>query len=109
MPHTPPLKKPGLHSKKSWRSRTESLVLRVEVSYAPAMAMRVGELARRTGVGVSTLRAWERRFRFLEPQRSAAGHRVYDETDVERVEAVVRLVAEGLTLQAAITRVTTVG
>src|SRR3954452_18361580 len=74
-----------------------------------AMGMRVGELARRTGVGVSTLRAWEHRFRFLEPERSPAGHRVYEEADVERVEAVVRLVAEGLTLAAAISRVASVG
>jgi PAS domain S-box-containing protein len=73
------------------------------------MSMRVGELARRTGVGSSTLRAWERRFRFLEPQRSPAGHRLYDETDVERVEAVLRVVAEGLTLPAAIARVASVG
>ncbi|MEY2434085.1 MAG: hypothetical protein QOC92_3810 [Acidimicrobiaceae bacterium] len=73
------------------------------------MAMRIGELARRTGVGVSTLRAWERRFRFLEPQRSPAGHRLYAETDVEGVDAVLRLVAEGLTLAAAITRVASVG
>ena len=73
------------------------------------MGMRVGELARRTGVGVSTLRAWERRFQFLDPQRSAAGHRLYAEADVERVDAVVRLVAEGLTLPAAITRVASVG
>jgi PAS domain S-box-containing protein len=73
------------------------------------MGMRVGELARRTGVGVSTLRAWERRFHFLEPQRSPAGHRLYAEADVERVEAVLRLVAEGLTLAAAITRVASVG
>jgi PAS domain S-box-containing protein len=73
------------------------------------MAMRVGELARRTGVGVSTLRAWERRFRFLEPQRSAAGHRLYDEADVDRVCAVLRLVGEGLTLAAAITRVASAG
>jgi PAS domain S-box-containing protein len=71
--------------------------------------MRVGELARRTGVGVSTLRAWETRFHFLVPQRSAAGHRLYDEGDVERVNAVVRLVAEGLTLAAAINRVASVG
>ena len=55
------------------------------------MGMRVGELARRTGVGVSTLRAWESRFRFLQPQRSPAGHRVYLESDVGRVEAVLRL------------------
>ncbi|MEY2449394.1 MAG: hypothetical protein QOH79_2870 [Acidimicrobiaceae bacterium] len=73
------------------------------------MAMRVGELAKRTGVGVSTLRAWETRFRFLEPQRSTAGHRLYDEADVERVNAVLRLVGEGLTLAAAITRVASVG
>jgi PAS domain S-box-containing protein len=71
--------------------------------------MRVGELARRTGVGVSTLRAWESRFQFLEPKRSPAGHRLYDDADVERVEAVVRLVGEGLTLAAAIARVAMVG
>jgi PAS domain S-box-containing protein len=73
------------------------------------MGMRVGELARRTGVGVSTLRAWESRFQFLEPERSPAGHRLYDEADVERVNAVHRLVAEGLTLAAAIARVASVG
>jgi PAS domain S-box-containing protein len=73
------------------------------------MGMRVGEFARRTGVGVSTLRAWESRFHFLDPQRSAAGHRLYSEADVERVDAVVRLVAEGLTLSAAVTRVASVG
>ncbi|MDQ1697550.1 MAG: MerR family transcriptional regulator, light-induced transcriptional regulator, partial [Frankiaceae bacterium] len=55
--------------------------------------MRVGELSRRTGVGVSTLRAWESRFHFLEPERSEAGHRMYAESDVERVNAVHRLVA----------------
>ena len=73
------------------------------------MGMRVGELARRTGVGVSTLRAWERRFRFLEPQRSPAGHRLYAEADVEQVHAVLRLVGEGLTLAAAVARVASVG
>jgi PAS domain S-box-containing protein len=73
------------------------------------MAMRVGELARRTGVGASTLRAWERRYRFLEPERSPSGQRLYDENDVQRVAAVVRLVAEGLTLGAAIVRVSSLG
>jgi PAS domain S-box-containing protein len=71
--------------------------------------MRVGELARRTGVGVSTLRAWERRFGFLEPVRSPSGQRLYGDVDVERVSAVCRLVAEGLTLSAAVGRVTSAG
>jgi PAS domain S-box-containing protein len=67
--------------------------------------LRIGELARRTGVGVSTLRAWERRFGLPEPARTAGGQREYDDADIERVQAVVRLVAEGLTLPAAIARV----
>ena len=71
--------------------------------------MRIGELARRSGVGVSTLRAWERRYRFLEPERSSAGHRQYSESDLERVEAVVRLLSDGLTLPAAIARVAAIG
>jgi PAS domain S-box-containing protein len=71
--------------------------------------MRVGELARRTGVGVSTLRAWEARYGFLTPQRTPSGHRLYDEVDVDRVAAVVRLAAEGMTLSAAISRVATGG
>jgi PAS domain S-box-containing protein len=69
------------------------------------MGMRVGELSRRTGVGVSTLRAWESRFGFLAPERSPAGQRLYRESHVERVLAVLRLVAEGLTLPAAVARV----
>src|SRR5580704_15711857 len=73
------------------------------------MAMRIGELARRTGVGVSTLRAWENRFQFLQPRRSPSGHREYLESDIQRVEAVIRLVSEGLTLPAAIARVSSVG
>jgi PAS domain S-box-containing protein len=73
------------------------------------MAMRVGELARRTGVGVSTLRAWERRFALLQPERSATGQRLYTEADVDRVAAVSRLIAEGLTLSAAAGRVAAAG
>jgi PAS domain S-box-containing protein len=73
------------------------------------MGLRIGELARRTGVGVSTLRAWERRFGFLTPARSTSGQRHYEDADVERVDAVVRLVGQGLTLAAAVARVGVAG
>jgi PAS domain S-box-containing protein len=73
------------------------------------VGMRIGELARRTGVGVSALRAWERRYHLLQPARTPAGHRLYGEDDVERVRAVVRLVEEGLNLGAAVARVGQVG
>jgi PAS domain S-box-containing protein len=69
------------------------------------VAMRIGELARRTGVEAATLRAWERRFGLLTPNRSPGGQRQYSEDDVERVLTVRRLITEGLTLSAAVERV----
>jgi PAS domain S-box-containing protein len=74
-----------------------------------AVGLRIGELARRTGTGTSALRAWERRFGLLQPERTAGGQRLYAEADVERVAAVKKLVAEGLTLASASARVTTAG
>src|SRR5690348_12807740 len=68
--------------------------------------MRIGELARRSGVGVSTLRAWERRFGFLEPERTPSGHRLYSEADLERVATALQLLGDGLTLPAAIAKAT---
>jgi PAS domain S-box-containing protein len=67
--------------------------------------MRIGELARRTGIEAGTLRAWERRFGLLDPTRTKGGQRQYSEADVATVLSVRRLLAEGLTLSAAIERV----
>jgi len=71
--------------------------------------MRIGELARRTGIEAGTLRAWERRFSLLQPTRSAGGQRQYSESDVARVLAVRRLIDQGLTLAAAAERVVVAG
>ncbi|MHB8465118.1 MAG: PAS domain S-box protein [Acidimicrobiales bacterium] len=71
--------------------------------------MRVSELARRTGVTPSTLRAWERRFGILNPERTAGGQRLYAEADVDRVLVIRRLVTEGLTLAAAAAHVDSAG
>ncbi len=63
--------------------------------------LRIGEVARRTGVAVSTLRAWERRYDVLDPVRTDGGHRLYSERDVERVRAVQRLIERGWSASAA--------
>lgn len=55
----------------------------------------IGELARRTGVNPVTLRAWERRYGLLKPTRTAKGHRLYSQAQVERVEAVLAWLARG--------------
>jgi DNA-binding transcriptional MerR regulator len=48
--------------------------------------LQIGDLARRVGVRVDTLRAWERRYGLLHPSRSAGGFRLYSSND----EAIVR-------------------
>ncbi|KIY41878.1 MerR family transcriptional regulator [Pseudomonas sp. 10-1B] len=55
----------------------------------------IGELARRTGVNPVTLRAWERRYGLLKPQRTAKGHRLYPLEQVERVEAILAWLQRG--------------
>jgi DNA-binding transcriptional MerR regulator len=42
------------------------------VSIAPE-SLRIGEFARRVGVGAALLRAWERRYGLLQPVRSHSG------------------------------------
>jgi len=57
-------------------------------------------LSERTGVGSSTLRAWERRYGLLNPQRTPKGHRLYNREDVRLVEYVLTLMDEGHSLAA---------
>ncbi|MBT2971686.1 MAG: hypothetical protein B6D72_02875 [gamma proteobacterium symbiont of Ctena orbiculata] len=69
-----------------------------EAAYQDGFPIRV--LAERTGVATSTLRAWERRYNLLTPQRTPKGHRVYREKDARIVERVVELLHEGHSLAA---------
>jgi DNA-binding transcriptional MerR regulator len=63
--------------------------------------MSIGEVARRTGVTVPTLRAWERRYGLLLPVRTAGGHRRYRDQDVQQVLAVLELTGQGWAVGAA--------
>ncbi len=58
--------------------------------------LRIGELARRTGVSRELLRAWERRYGLLQPERSAGGYRLYSSEDERRVRAMTDALARGL-------------
>lgn len=62
--------------------------------------MKVGELARATGLTVRTLHHWEERGLVVPSARTAAGHRIYDDGDVRRVYQVVALRDLGLPLDA---------
>ena len=58
--------------------------------------LRIGELAKRTGVSPELLRAWEQRYGLLQPTRTAGGFRLYRAADEARVQHMQSLVAGGL-------------
>ncbi|MFB6891112.1 MerR family transcriptional regulator [Kitasatospora sp. NPDC056327] len=64
--------------------------------------MRIGELARLTGVSSRLLRYYEEQG-LLEPARSAGGYREYDEGDTIRVRQIRSLLAAGLSTRVIAT------
>ena len=67
----------------------------------PAGHLRIGELSRRSGVSPELLRAWERRYGLLRPERSAGGLRLYSSGDLERVRAMQGHMDQGLAAREA--------
>jgi MerR family copper efflux transcriptional regulator len=60
--------------------------------------MKIGELARRTGVGIDTVRYYEREGLLQKAPRLASGYRSYGEGDMKRLRFVRRAKALGFTL-----------
>lgn len=58
-----------------------------------------------TGVPEATLRAWERRYGVISPQRTDGGYRVYDDADLDRVRQMRDLIAQGWAPRQAAERV----
>jgi len=65
------------------------------------MQLRIGELSRRSGVSPELLRAWERRYELLQPERTTGGLRLYSTADLERVQAMQRHIGDGLAAREA--------
>ena len=70
----------------------------------------VKQVSALTGVSEATLRVWERRYKVVEPARSAAGYRLYDDDQVAVLRAMAGLVNSGVpaSLAARTVRVTAV-
>jgi len=66
--------------------------------------LSIGDVVKATGLGEATLRAWERRYGFPQPQREPSGHRRYDAEEVERILRVVAERDRGIALPVAIER-----
>jgi DNA-binding transcriptional MerR regulator len=67
--------------------------------------LTIGQVAEQTGLSEPTLRAWERRFGYPAPVRDPGGRRRYPADQVEQLWEVNRSRKAGLSLEAAISRV----
>src|SRR5262245_55203900 len=65
----------------------------------PMSTLTIGQLARRAGVGVETLRFYEREGLIAEPPRRRSGYRQYPEGAVRRVRFIREAKALGFSLR----------
>ena len=70
------------------------------LSKNPAFNLKV--VLQETNIAADTLRAWERRYGLPMPQRTAGGHRLYSQYDIETIKWLLARQAEGLSISRAV-------
>jgi methanogenic corrinoid protein MtbC1 len=70
------------------------------ISKTPTYNLKV--VIHETGLKADTLRAWERRYGLPNPQRTAGGHRLYSQYDIEMIKWLINRQDEGLRINHAI-------
>ncbi|MEC6830669.1 MerR family transcriptional regulator [Photobacterium toruni] len=58
----------------------------------------ISEVSEITGVNAVTLRAWQRRYGLLVPQRTPKGHRLYTEADIAKIHLILDWLAKGVSI-----------
>ncbi len=70
--------------------------------YANEGKYTIKVLSERTGVRPVTLRAWERRYDLLDPDREDNNYRLYSERDIQIIRWVTQRMDEGLSISKAV-------
>ena len=70
----------------------------------PDDRIQIGELSRRTGISPEVLRAWERRYGLLQPERTPGGFRLYFPADERRARMMRRRIDGGVSAAEAARR-----
>src|SRR5512147_3243395 len=70
------------------------------VSTTPAFNLKV--VLKETGIAADTLRAWERRYGLPMPERTAGGHRLYSQRDIETIKWLIKREGDGLSISHAV-------
>ena len=66
-----------------------------DLSALPPITLSIAAVERDTGLSKDTLRVWERRYGFPQPDRDALGERAYPLVQVERLRVIRRLMDAG--------------
>lgn len=80
------MRRVALHGKKSMNAAPERPTL------------KIGEVAKRSGIGIEALRFYERSSVLESPSRTESGYRVYDEAVLERLAFIKQAQALGFSL-----------
>ena len=72
------------------------------VDYPEDAKYNIKSVSQRTGVQPVTLRAWERRYKILEPTRAENGYRLYSERDVALLAWLKNQVDTGVSISSAV-------
>jgi len=51
-----------------------------------------------TGISAHTLRAWEKRYQIIEPDRNDTGRRLYSQSEIEKLQVIKSLIEAGQTI-----------
>lgn len=65
--------------------------------------LSIGELSKQTGIGVHTLRVWEKRYGAPLSERLPSGHRRYPKEEVPRLRAIARALESGYRASKVVT------
>jgi DICT domain-containing protein len=71
--------------------------------------LAIKDVAEQTGLAAGTIRMWEQRYGFPEPERTPSGYRVYTPHDVETLRRIVAYREGGLSVPAALDRARAAG
>ena len=61
----------------------------------PAFGFPIGFVSSQTGLSPHVIRAWERRYQAIVPQRSASGRRLYSQADIEHLKLLKQATRQG--------------
>lgn len=69
--------------------------------YGARTVYTIKQASLRSGVSVSLIRAWERRYAVVHPERTASGYRLYDDDGISRLRAMRGLIERGWSARQA--------